>query len=245
MERLQQLIGKLNEQFGQNADPAQLLVTIKLIEAELVRKTASQFENSQVESKSRIAVVMPAAAPVYVPTQPEIVEKPKEEVPFTPPPVSVEVPSVIEQFVQEEQDETEETVANALDTINPLVEVPTLAHQQVIKELNEIIGSTGTSASLNDRLKSDQMELGLKLNSTAPVKDLKKAIGINERYTFINELFRGDEAMFERSLKTINSFKIYAEAAYWIERELKVKQGWDEGKPVTQEFYLLVKRRFQ
>lgn len=243
MERLQQLIGKLNEQFGQNADPAQLLVTIKLIEAELVRKTASQFENSQVESKSRIAVVMPAAAPVYVPTQSGVEEKPKDEAQAAPSSVPAEVPPVIEQFVQEEQEE--ETVVNALDAINPLVEVPTLAHQQVIKELNEIIGATGSSASLNDRLKSDQMELGLKLNASAPVKDLKKAIGINERYIFINELFRGDEAMFERSLKTINSFKIYAEAAYWIERELKVKQGWDEGKPVTQEFYLLVKRRFQ
>ena len=54
----------------------------------------------------------------------------------------------------------------------------------------------------------------------------------------------GDEAMYERSIKTINSFHILAEAEYWIERELKVKLGWDDGKTTTQHFYQLVKRRF-
>ena len=72
----------------------------------------------------------------------------------------------------------------------------------------------------------------------------KKAIGINDRFVFINELFRGDEVMYERSLKTINGFRIMAEAEYWIERELKVKLGWDDMKETTRHFYQLVKRRF-
>ena len=78
----------------------------------------------------------------------------------------------------------------------------------------------------------------------APVRDLKRAIGINDRYVFVNELFRGDEAMYERSLKTINAFRILPEAEYWVERELKVRLGWDDGKTTTQHFYQLVKRRF-
>ncbi len=41
MERLKQLIGKLNEQFEQNADNKQLLVTTQLIEAELMRLSAA------------------------------------------------------------------------------------------------------------------------------------------------------------------------------------------------------------
>jgi hypothetical protein len=50
--------------------------------------------------------------------------------------------------------------------------------------------------------------------------------------------------MYERSIKTINSFRILPEAQYWIERELKVKLGWDENKESTRHFYQLVKRRF-
>ena len=99
------------------------------------------------------------------------------------------------------------------------------------------------SSSLNDKLKSDVLELKSALNDT-PVRDLKKAIGVNDRYVFINQLFRGDEVMYERSLKTINGFRILPEAEYWMERELKVKLGWDENREATRQFYQLVKRRF-
>ena len=124
---------------------------------------------------------------------------------------------------------------------NPLAEIPTLAHQQKPRELNDVIGSNGSS--LNDRLKSNVLELKSALNDT-PVRDLKKAIGVNDRFVFISQLFRGDEAMYERSLKTINSFRILPEAEYWMERELKVKLGWDETRDATKQFYQLVKRRF-
>jgi len=76
------------------------------------------------------------------------------------------------------------------------------------------------------------------------IKDLRKAIGINDRYRFINELFRGDETMYERSIKTINNFNIYAEAEYWINRELKVKLAWKADDEAVQEFDQLVRRRF-
>ncbi|HMC99953.1 MAG TPA: hypothetical protein VKH37_07365, partial [Ferruginibacter sp.] len=77
-----------------------------------------------------------------------------------------------------------------------------------------------------------------------PIRDLKKAIGVNDRFLFINELFRGDESMYERSIKTINSFSILPEAEYWIQRELKVKNGWDDNDAIVKQFYQLVKRRF-
>ena len=77
-----------------------------------------------------------------------------------------------------------------------------------------------------------------------PIKDLRKAIGINDRFVFINDLFRGDEAMYERSIKTINSFHIFPEAEYWISRELVVKLGWDKESEIVKHFIHLVKRRF-
>ena len=96
---------------------------------------------------------------------------------------------------------------------------------------------------MNDRLKEVKIELSQSLTS-APIKDLRKAIGINDRFLFINELFRGDEAMYERSIKTIQNFSIYAEAEFWIRRELKVKIGWLDTDPVVKQFDQLVKRRF-
>ncbi|MBU3743234.1 MAG: hypothetical protein FGM61_01630 [Sediminibacterium sp.] len=77
-----------------------------------------------------------------------------------------------------------------------------------------------------------------------PIRDLKKAIQASDRYVFINELFRGDESMYERSIKTIQAFSIFPEAQFWIERELKTKLGWQDADPNFQYFAQLVKRRF-
>lgn len=92
-------------------------------------------------------------------------------------------------------------------------------------------------------MKENRTEIMHALKDT-PIRDLRKAIGINDRFVFINELFRGDEVMYERSIKTINSFNIYPEAEYWMNRELKIKLGWDETRDLVTHFYQLVKRRF-
>ena len=63
-------------------------------------------------------------------------------------------------------------------------------------------------------------------------------------FLFISELFRGDEAMYERSIKTINSFTIWPEAEYWIKRELKTKLGWTDSNHTVQQFDQLIRRRF-
>ena len=77
-----------------------------------------------------------------------------------------------------------------------------------------------------------------------PIKDLKTAIGINDKFQFIATLFNGDEKEFEQAVKTINGFKIYAEAQFWIKSNLREQYNWDETAEVVKAFDLLVKRRF-
>lgn len=262
MERLAQLIGKLNEQFAQNADPFQLLVTTQLIETELVQMSTSTHRTVHT---SKVSVVMPSAnghsyqnrriaeeisAPAVVNTPaavniPVSVETPVaadtpivEEIP-----VVVAAPAVVNGAVEKNNGHHHERNGHTENgyKFDPLREIPTLAHQQVVKELNEVMATK--EASLNEKLKEEVKEVAHVLND-APVRDLRRAIGINDRFVFISELFRNDEVMYERSIKTINGFRILPEAQYWIERELKVKLGWDENKESTRHFYQLVKRRF-
>ena len=282
MERLAQLIGKLNEQFAQNADPFQLLVTTQLIETELVQMSTSTHRTVHT---SKVAVVMPAATAAnghsYHPNR-HIKEEKVTQIPpkavanavvVEAPPVVVEEPPVVVEpvpvVIETEPEKQPAVVTTPVVEVNgvngsvekngnghhhheveqpengwkidPLREVPTLAHQQAVKELNEVMASK--EASLNEKLKAEVKEVAHVLND-APVRDLRRAIGINDRFVFISELFRNDEVMYERSIKTINSFRILPEAQYWIERELKVKLGWDENKESTRHFYQLVKRRF-
>src|ERR1700730_2789840 len=229
MELLSSLIHKLKEQFEQNVPAHQMMITVRMIESELSGKAI--VSNGQ-RSTGKISVVMPAGMKSVIAQ--EITE---QHTKYAPPVVEVEV----------EDRPVEKNGSHAMKQdssgwlFDPLQEIPTLAHQQSPRELNDVIGSNG--ASLNDHLREEKTEFGHLLKET-PLRDLRKGIGVNDRYVFLNELFRGDEAMYERSLKTINRFRILPEAEYWINRELKIKLGWDDNQVTTQHFYQLVRRRF-
>ena len=173
---------------------------------------------------------------------PEINNIPKEEEPPVESPKEIEMDQEPIKAPEPVKIESEKSFSqNILDLhFDAMEETPTLLQQPQI-ELHELISEK--QESLNDRLKQEQTELAHVLKDT-PIKDLRKAIGINDKFAFVDDLFRGDEVMYERSIKTINSFHILQEAEYWINRELKVKLGWSDNKETVQHFYSLVRRRF-
>ena len=242
MERIYALINKLKEQAEQKADPAQLQVTVQLLQHAL-----SQLQPGAAKSlgTSKVSVLMPSmnvSAEVYekYAPQPQAVQKPVvEEVKEIK---EVKETEEVKEMVLVEEGSVSIVQENGqLDMVfDPMKEIPTLSHQLHEKEVND---NGKQPESLNDRLRQGKTELVEVLKET-PIKDLRKAIGINDRFLFINDLFRGDESMYERSIKTINSFNIYPEAEYWINRELKVKIGWNNDNTTVQHFDQLVKRRF-
>lgn len=240
MERIESLIQKLKQQFEQGTDPAVMLGTVQLLEFELSRL---QSAVRQSLGTSKVAVVLPlmqslsqplgqAVGAEYEKYAPKPVEQPVQA-------KEPETQKIIETLLVEEGAVSLVQKNGQIDMIfDPMMEIPTLSQQT--KEVNDLAGS---GESLNDKHRQGKTELVERLKET-PVKDLRKAVGINDRFLFINELFRGDENMYERCIKTINSFNIYAEAEYWISRELKVKLGWKEDSETVQHFDQLVKRRF-
>jgi hypothetical protein len=231
MERIQALIAKLKEQADQQADATDLLATVQLLQNELfslqpaTNGNGKHSQNPRTLGTSKVAVMMPASMAQYEKYAPK-----PEQVPVVHEKETVLVEKGSVSIVQEN---------GQLDMVfDPMNEIPTLSHQ-----VHTHKNKNGEPESLNDRLREAKTELIEVLKET-PVKDLRKAIGINDRFLFINDLFRGDESMYERSIKTINSFNIFAEAEYWINRELKVKLGWNADDPAVLHFDQLIKRRF-
>jgi len=183
-------------------------------------------------------VVAPNSVPVIehvVVNEPVQTNEPVVVTPVNEPVVVVEPAPMKEPVVVKE--------IEAVKQSNPIAnENPPAKEILPLKEVHEII-LTDESDSLNEKLKEHKEELSESLQNS-PIKDLKKAIGINDRFLFINELFQGDETSFERSIKTINGFSIYAEAEFWIRRELKTKLGWNLQSDAVKQFDSLVKRRF-
>jgi hypothetical protein len=60
----------------------------------------------------------------------------------------------------------------------------------------------------------------------------------------MEELFNKDESLFESSIKTINAYKNFAEAQFWIKQNLRNKFNWDDEAKAVIAFDQLVKRRF-
>ena len=228
MERVGVLIERLLAQYRNNADREKLLVTTQLLLSELQNADEEEYENLS----SVVSVFYPAfhqSHAAIAEAEPEVLPKQKEDIK-----IRAENVQTQKQHVQPEKEKNGESFFDPM-------EIPTLALKQ--QEINEAIAANGES--LNDKLKSSasHKEIGHSIKGT-PIKDLRKAIGINDRYVFINELFRGDETMYERSIKTINSFNIYGEAEFWIKRELKLKLAWPDDHEAVQLFDELVKRRF-
>lgn len=234
MERVRALINKLQEQMDQDADATALLRTVQLLQTALQEQASSSIVRS---GNSKVAVVLPAGSTGM--------PKKAMESPAAPAPVAI---AAVQPLPEPEEKPVEP--ASAPDTAVPadwlhslMQEIPTLAHQKEIRELNDVMSQQLNGGSLNDKLKQASIEVAEVL-TREPVRDLKKAIGINDRFVFVQELFRGDEVMYERSIKTINSFNILQEAEYWIERELKLKLAWDDSKDTVRHFCQLVRRRF-
>ncbi|MEO8412390.1 MAG: hypothetical protein ABI472_01970 [Ginsengibacter sp.] len=255
MERVSTLIKKLQKQLDENASAQALLHTVQMLQAELqslseIKKTAGQ---------EKVSVILPRSFNIFQTGEAQTHDSennPEEKI--------IELLQVDEKEIEEELEQIKRNAkaVNSMSTnarpsfiYDPVEDVPTLAHQTPLAKTEhskkEIPFQYPESLetpfqypeSLNDRLKEVKIELSERLTE-APIKDLKKAIGINDRFLFINELFRGDEAMYERSIKTIQNFSILAEAEYWIRRELKVKIGWSDKHPVVKQFDQLIRRRF-
>jgi len=262
MDRVETLCEKLQNQIKQRATVEEMLLTVQMIQSELMH---IQSSNQQIMQVPGVAIQLPNL---------------HEEMNLTSEEKEVLSLDIDEEEIAAELEQIKKNAEtkNSISANNrprfrfdPVEDTPTLMHQTPVelapepapiptsqtppttqptttietaplKEVHEVI-LTDESDSLNEKLKENKEELSETLQNS-PIKDLKKAIGINDRFLFINELFQGDETSFERSIKTINGFSIYAEAEFWIRRELKTKLGWDIQSESVKQFDALAKRRF-
>lgn len=98
----------------------------------------------------------------------------------------------------------------------------------------ETISDTFTAneeKSLADKLQESQ------------ISDLRQAIGINEKFLFINELFNGDMGRYNKSLDELNSMQSKAGIDTFL-MELKIERQWNEEMDAFIKFKELIDRKF-
>lgn len=81
--------------------------------------------------------------------------------------------------------------------------------------------------------------------SESPVADLNKAMSINDRLLYINELFGRDRAALDESLQLLNRFDAFEAArGFLINLAEQYRWGNEERIEIAQAFIKLVRRRY-
>lgn len=191
-----------------------------------IKQLYDAFDDEAIATPTKIKrTVSRRVRPVIKETPVEVVKEaapPVKEKVAPPPPPPVFVPEV------------------------PKVEVPEPMVETPAPPPPPIIAAKPKSKPEHDVLFEQQeaKELSEKLSSQ-PIRDLKKAMGINEKILTINELFKQDNRAYDAAIDRLNGLHSF-EAAKEVLSELAENFEWTKRnkKKKAQIFIKLVRRRY-
>jgi hypothetical protein len=140
------------------------------------------------------------------------------------------------------------------EVINPIIE--TVVEEEDIE--SELMNSASSepkienSSSLNDSMSNNTSSLNDSYKSSgsladrltnSKISDLKSAIGINEKFAFITELFGGSNEIYNESIHNLNSCNDATEAQN-ILNELSNSNNWNLDSKTVASFIELLDRRY-
>ena len=118
------------------------------------------------------------------------------------------------------------------------LEIPAEETVQKEEEISHRLGDSFMKGkSLNDMV-DDHNKLEFKL-SNRPVSNIQAAIGINDRFQYIRELFDGSSEKYADTVTSLDSMNSINEAVSYLQQNFKWKKN-----ETSMKFTNLVKRRF-
>ena len=139
------------------------------------------------------------------------------------------------------EDEEVEEIQNPIPSPSPILS-PTLdTEDSGIRAYKKVY--TVESHTLGDKLESvEDRSLAARLQRK-PVTDLMNAIGINDKFLLLNELFGGSMEKYNKSIRALNSFSTLLGAKTYMS-ELQIEFQWDCESEAYKKLDGLVERRF-
>ena len=163
----------------------------------------------------------------------------------------VEIEQEIEQVIVEEHPQVpnipqlpEEAVSPAAPLHDDILEFIPNAKSQATTLFGEMEIPKPEKKSLNDLLteKKEDNSLGTHFQQSY-IPDLTKAIAINEKFTFIRELFHNSGVDFSNAIQKLNECE-NIDTAFVLIEELKHQYIWDTTSSAYLTLCDLVRRRF-
>lgn len=146
--------------------------------------------------------------------------------------IEVDVEPIIIDKSAEEKPEIESSIESdeQAEISEPQIEEKTISSQKSKGNVNE--KRSNETYSVLDKLQKK------------PISNLKHAIGINDRFSFINELFKGNVEAYSRAIEELNHLESFSAAQILINHDFLEKYKWDEEDSTYLHFLQLVERRY-
>jgi hypothetical protein len=174
-------------------------------------------------------------------SSPEIQDSPKE------------VSSLKEVVDQEDTPEQENRMDDKTEEIEEkIMEFNDFEQDTIVPEKEEIreeeIQQSGTGKKtlaeifIQEKSLNDSLSVGKTIDhklAVSPLSKLEAAIGLNDRFLFIRELFSNDAGLFNQTVKQIDQMQNLSEAVTFLNSNFKWKKN-----ETSLKFAQLVKRRF-
>ncbi len=163
----------------------------------------------------------------------------------------------------EDTDKQSTNQTNLLDAIEDIPEIKEVSNQEVPNEdkttlskedtnpppptkptVQKNISTIENSGSINDQF-SEQAEketLAEKLGKS-PIPNLIEAIGLNQKFLFMNDLFEGENNLYKEAINNLNNFPNFIAADEYL-NTLKSRHNWDTTHETTKKFEELIVRRY-
>ncbi|MCB2207177.1 MAG: hypothetical protein KQH67_02670 [Bacteroidetes bacterium] len=134
-----------------------------------------------------------------------------------------------------------EHIKPAADEIIKKVDIPNEKEMRPKSTID--LFSTSAEPTLSDRLKkTEQPTIADKITKNT-INELRKAIGINEKFLFINELFNGDMSRYNKIIDELDQLATL-EGANTYMLELKIQSQWQDDNEALIKLTELLHRKF-
>ncbi len=139
-----------------------------------------------------------------------------------------------------EEPQKQDFIADSIPSVKPIT--PEVKRVPETKTGSDLFGSNIQAESkMTFRMKAEKEKAPKIVRK--PIPDLKVAIGVNDKFRYINELFHGNSTEYHIALNQINTCSGFEEADIYLANIGNIYE-WKEDNEVVDMFFDLVQRRF-
>ncbi|MBF9251791.1 hypothetical protein I2I11_00645 [Pontibacter sp. 172403-2] len=104
--------------------------------------------------------------------------------------------------------------------------------------------AAGKRPTLNDNFRKAPAASLADAHSNRKIDSLKNSISINQRFSFINELFEGDNMTYYQAIQALDAMPSAAQAHQYVQQQLAGKYDWSRKQEHLQKLLRLIDRKF-